>query len=327
MSGPLVTIVTPIHEGADHVAACVESVRAQDHRNWIHLLVDNHSRDGTGKLIRDLAATDPRIRPVVFEDQVGMLANWNRALSLVPADTTYVHQLNVDDRLVPRCLTTMVAAAERNPEVAIISSFFRSGRRRLPRVKHARETRINGREVVRELFLGRSDYLAQPSVLLLRRKSIRGWPEIYRTPGFPPASGDGPPLPQADKEGFLKTLLESDLLFVPEELAHLRHDRNSASGHSERVGAWHAGWMELLMRHGSDFLEPDEIARAMRRLTLKYIRSSSWRTLKGRGWIDAEFTDFRRASLAHLVPTLREHGFEREARMLARFARLVGVPT
>jgi teichuronic acid biosynthesis glycosyltransferase TuaG len=55
MPSPLVTIVTPIYQGAACVAACVESVRAQDYENWIHILVDNRSTDGTEELLRGLA--------------------------------------------------------------------------------------------------------------------------------------------------------------------------------------------------------------------------------------------------------------------------------
>jgi hypothetical protein len=325
MPKPLVTIVTPIYQGAAHVAACIESVRTQDYDNRVHLLVDNKSTDGTREIVRDLAAKDSRIRFVHYEEHVGMLANWNRALSLVPNESTYVRQLSVDDRLTPTCLSRTIDAAERNPDVAIISSFFLNGRHRLPRTKLSRETRIQGRDVVRGLFLDRADYLAQPSVLLLRRELIRGWPELYVTTGFPPGLAGEPPLSQADKEGLIDTLLDSDLLFVPEELVQLRVDTNSATGYAWRVGAWHAGWMELLMRHGAKFLEPEEIARAMRRLTFKHIRSSLWRSLKGRSLVDSEFSEFRQYSMAYLIPALRSRGFEREARTLAFFARMAGV--
>jgi glycosyltransferase involved in cell wall biosynthesis len=196
MSSPLVTIVTPIYQGAAHVAACVESVRAQDYENWIHILVDNRSTDETEELLRELAAKDPRVRCVFYEDHVGILANWNRALSLVPDESAYVRQLNVDDQLTSTCLSRSVNAAERNPDIAIVSSFFLNGKRRLPKTKLTQETRINGREVVRRLFLGGPGYLAEPSVLLRRPEIISGWPELYVAEGFPPGLTSEPPLSQ-----------------------------------------------------------------------------------------------------------------------------------
>jgi len=324
MSSPLVTIVTPIYQGAAHLAACVASVRAQDYQNWIHLLVDNGSTDGTREIARQLAEQDPRIRLVEFDEHLRMLSNWNRALAQVPDESTYVRQLNVDDRFVPTCLSRSVDAAERHPDVAIVSSFFMNGKRSLPRTRLGRETRIGGREVVKLLFLGGPDYLAQPSVLLLRRAAICGWPELYDATGFPPGLPSEPPLSQADKEGFLETLRDSDLLFVPERLVLLREDADSATGYSWRVGAWHAGWMELLMRHGEEFLDQKEISRSLRRLVFKYVRSAVWRSLKGKSLFDAEFTDFHHHSMTYLIPALRARGFAREAVALNLFSRIVG---
>ena len=325
MSSPLVAIVTPIFQGADHLGACVESVRAQSYEHWIHLLVDNRSTDGTRESARRLAGLDERVRLVAFDQHLGMLANWNRALACVPEEAALVRQLNVDDRMGTDCLASSVAAAEAHPDVAVVSSYFLNGRKRLPRVTHREITRIPGREVVRQLFLGGGDYLAQPSVLLMRKALIANWPSLYEAAGFPPGLDNGPPLCQADKEGFFASLLDSDLLFVPERLVSLREDADSATGYSWRVGAWHAGWMELLMRHGERFLTPREVKRAMRRITFKYVRSSTWRSLKGKPIWDREFSEFHRQSLRYLIPALRERGFSNEARVLGAVARMLGV--
>lgn len=324
MSCPLVAVVSPIYQGSSHVEACVESVRAQSYENWIHLLVDNKSSDGTQEVAARLESEDSRVRLIRCDEHVGMLANWNRALSLIPKEAVYVRQLNVDDRLEPSCLERSVAAAEAHPEAALVSSYFLSGKRRLPKVQHSSVTVLSGREVVRRLFQGEGDYLAQPSVLLLRLTAIKGWPCLYAPDGFPPGLPSNPPLCQADKEGFFETLAAADLVFVPEQLVSLREDADSATGYSWRVGAWHAGWMELLMRHGEDFLEPDEVSRAMRRFVFKYVRSSAWRSLKGKTLLDSEFAEFHRYSLRYLIPALRARGFLREAKVLGLFARLVG---
>jgi hypothetical protein len=111
---------------------------------------------------------------------------------------------------------------------------------------------------------------------------------------------------------------------VPEQLVNLRVDPDSATGYSWRVGSWRAGWMELLMRHGEKIFEPNEISRVMRRLTFKYVRSSVWRSLKGRGLVDGEFSDFRQHSIAYLIPALRSRSFVREAQALTLLARMVG---
>lgn len=324
MSSPLVAIVTPVYQGGAQLAECVESVRAQGYESWIHTLVDNQSTDETAEIGAALAASDPRIRFVRYEEHLGMLANWNRAFEHVPGAAVYLRQLSADDRLAPGCLERAVAAAEAHPDVAIISSYFLNGTQRRPAVLHSSELRIPGREVVRNLFLGGIDYLAQPSVLLLRRAALRGAPHLYDPRDFPPGLAGAPPFCQGDKEGFFATLRESDLLFVPETLVFLRKDQASATGDAWRIGAWHAGWLELLMRHGEEFLEPGEIARTMHRITFKYVRSIVWRNLKGRRRIDREFGEFHRHALGHLIPALRARGFDGHARVLASLAPLIG---
>jgi len=324
MPPPLVAVVTPIYNGVEQVRGCVESVLAQTHPEWVHVLVDNASTDGTSALLVELAALDRRVRVISSSDYLDMAANWNRSLAEAPPEARYVRQLNVDDRLRPTCLARMVEALERHPEAALASSYFSHGSLRLPRCEHAAEVVVEGRTVVRNLFLGGTDYLGLPSVLLLRRAAFPEWPKLYTTGGFPPAHASRPPLGQVDKEGFFRALSTEALVFVPEELTLLRRDVDSATGYSSRVGAWHAGWLELLLRHGAEFLEPGLFEAAVRRITLKYLRSSAWRSLKGEPFRDHEFRHYQRLALEALLPRLRERGYTFEARLLSMFGFLVG---
>jgi len=57
---PLVTVVTPAHNGADSLAACLESVGAQTYKNWVHLVVDNASTDATRQIAESCGAKDAR---------------------------------------------------------------------------------------------------------------------------------------------------------------------------------------------------------------------------------------------------------------------------
>ena len=42
---PLVSIVTPMHNEADHLVECIESVLAQTFDNWEYTIVDNQSTE------------------------------------------------------------------------------------------------------------------------------------------------------------------------------------------------------------------------------------------------------------------------------------------
>ena len=62
--GPLVSVVTPVYNGAAFVSECIESVLAQTYENWEYVIVDNCSTDGTAEIAAGYASSDPRIRLV-----------------------------------------------------------------------------------------------------------------------------------------------------------------------------------------------------------------------------------------------------------------------
>jgi len=61
---PLVSVVTPVYNGAEFLPQCIESVLAQTYRNWDFTIVNNCSTDDTLSVCLKYAAIDPRIRVV-----------------------------------------------------------------------------------------------------------------------------------------------------------------------------------------------------------------------------------------------------------------------
>ena len=57
---PLVSVVTPVHNGAPYIEECMTSVLRQTYANWSHAVVDNCSTDGTSELVAAFARTDSR---------------------------------------------------------------------------------------------------------------------------------------------------------------------------------------------------------------------------------------------------------------------------
>ena len=49
---PLVSIVTPVHNGKDFFAETIETVSAQSYKNWEWIIVDDKSDDGTPEMIK-----------------------------------------------------------------------------------------------------------------------------------------------------------------------------------------------------------------------------------------------------------------------------------
>src|SRR5690242_3214186 len=79
-SHPLVSIVTPVYNGARYLSECIETVLSQTYPHWEYIIVDNCSTDGSAEIARQYAAKYPRIR--VFENPqfLRALPNHNAAL-------------------------------------------------------------------------------------------------------------------------------------------------------------------------------------------------------------------------------------------------------
>ncbi len=306
MIEPLVVVVVPVFDGADLLAGCLESILAQTHRDLIVIVADNASTDGSVAIAEKFVARDRRVRLVRHEVHLPMLDHWNRAFSYAPEQASYVKQLNVDDRLRPDGLRRLVEVGEANPGVAVVSARFMFGRQCLPRLSHDAVTIVPGREAVREVLRGGPTHLGHPSALLLRCSAIRSWSRFYEAAPFPPGFWPPQPLPQADKEACFDLLERFDLAFVPEILADLRSDEGtSATGVSGRVGAWHVGRMETLLRHGQRFLSEEDRRRWIHRAARKYLRSLAWRTLSGAPLRVPEFLAYQRLALPHVLGQLR----------------------
>lgn len=311
--------MTPVYNGADYLAGCLESVRAQNYKNWIHFVADNASTDGSLRIAETFAARDPRVKVLSFRELLPMFENFNRALAAVPPSATYLKQLHADDTLHPTCLEKMVQAAESDSAVAVVVSRFFHGSKLTPRKAPAEPVRLSGRAVAKETLLGTWNVLGTPSVPLMRIDRLVGWPSLFRVDKFPPGHPLTPPHNQGDKESCLATLEREDVAFLPEPLVFLRDEGPSATNFTRRVGGWHASRIDLLLRLGSRFMDEKTLRKGIRRTAWKWTRAIAWRSLKKFGHIDPDFSLYQRLCLENLVPRLREAGYTSEARMLACF--------
>jgi dolichol-phosphate mannosyltransferase len=74
MKPPVFTIVAPIYDELENIAELYPRVRDVMDRtgeSWELILVDDGSTDGSTDIIRKLAESDPRVRPVIFARNFG----------------------------------------------------------------------------------------------------------------------------------------------------------------------------------------------------------------------------------------------------------------
>lgn len=99
----LVTISTPVYNGAQYIRRAIESVLDQRYQAWELIVVDDGSVDDTADIVKGYV--DPRIR-YVYQTNQGQSAAMNRGLDLARGE--YVTSLDADDWLAPDSLRCRV---------------------------------------------------------------------------------------------------------------------------------------------------------------------------------------------------------------------------
>lgn len=133
---PLVSIVTPVLNGARYLAELLESVRRQDHPRLEHVVVDGGSTDGTLDLLRDATG-------VVWSTgrDRGMYDAVGRGFDLARGEILAYQ--NADDRyVVPGAVSAAVRHLRAHPEADVVYGDFRfidAEGRAVPRPARGRE--------------------------------------------------------------------------------------------------------------------------------------------------------------------------------------------
>ena len=105
----LISVIIPVHNCADYLDECLESVCAQSWRNLEILLVDDGSDDGSGALCDAWSRRDARVR-VIHKENGG--ASSARNEGLIHAAGVYIGFVDSDDWLEPEMYERLAAAME-----------------------------------------------------------------------------------------------------------------------------------------------------------------------------------------------------------------------
>ena len=286
-AGPLVSVLTPVYNGAAYLRECIESVRAQTWPTWEYVIADNHSTDGTRELAESYAARDPRIRVVTGDVTVSAIANHNRAFALMSPAAAYAKVVHADDWLFPECLTRMVEVAEAHPSVGVVGAYRLAGARveleGLPRSS----TVVAGRDICRAGLLGGPYVFGSPTSVLFRAALLRGRDAVYDESTI-----------HADEVACYELLQRSDFGFVHQVLTYTRvHEASMTSSFARRMDSYHAGALLMLHRFGPPCLTPEEYAER-RRLRLRNYYRCLARAALGRR--DRAYWDYHRTLLARV---------------------------
>jgi len=169
---PLVSICIPTYNRVGMIGKAVESALSQTYRNIEVIVVDNASTDHTGDVLA--AFSDPRLRYVRNERNLGLFGNFNRCIEL--AKGKYLHILHSDDYIDPGFTEACISFFQKHPSVVMTSTnacVIRNGQKN-ECIHSTADFVYPSPEGFRRLLNERS-YINCPSVMVLR--------EVYRETG------------------------------------------------------------------------------------------------------------------------------------------------
>lgn len=115
--GPLITIGLPCYNSEKYLVQSIESLLNQTYGNFLLIISDNASTDGTAEICRRYAAADTRVRYVRNPVNIGMSGNFNSVFAL--ARTKYFKWATADDYWDRELLADALAVLEADAEVVL----------------------------------------------------------------------------------------------------------------------------------------------------------------------------------------------------------------
>lgn len=260
-SSPVI-VLTPVFNGEPFLQECIDSVLGQTHDNIQYFIIDNCSTDRSLEIAEAAAANDDRITVIKNTEHVGVIQNWNRALNILDKKSKYIKFVHADDWLYPNCIEEMVAVADANDRVALVSAYRLEENRvtldklpaDAPLIPCTYGFTMNGRSVARAILLERASVLGSPSSVLMRTNDLGDSSRFYDEDYL-----------HADKDAALSLLADHDFGFVRQVLVFTRRHNESVSSRVKVLDSRRQENLLLLKTHGPRLLTDEEYRAAWER--------------------------------------------------------------
>jgi glycosyltransferase involved in cell wall biosynthesis len=258
---PLVSIVTPVYNGAEYLSECIESILAQTYHNWDLTIVDNCSTDETPEIVRRYAAQDCRIRIHINRDFLPVMVNHNAAFRQISPASKYCKVVFADDWIFPECIERMVSTAEEFPSVGLVGAYVLQGADVICTGLPYKTRMVSGREICRRHLLDRLYVFGSANAVLYRTDLIKSRDPFYNEENI-----------HGDTEACFTLLKNSDFGFVHQVLTFTRVRPESLTTISHDFQTDRAGTLQVLLAHGPEYLTRDELDVLLRRHISDYYK-------------------------------------------------------
>lgn len=113
-----ITVGLPVYNGADYLAAALDSILAQSDADFEIVVSEGGSTDSTREILLSYAAKDARVRYMATPTKLTQVENCNRVLEI--AGTEWVQFMCHDDILLPGALRKISEVIQRSPDTVAL---------------------------------------------------------------------------------------------------------------------------------------------------------------------------------------------------------------
>ncbi len=174
----------PTYNYAGFLPDAIQSVLAQDFKDYELLIVDDHSSDNTSEVVNHYLVKDDRIRFEVNAVNLGMVENWNYCFRQARGE--YIKYIFGDDKLsTPGALKKMAAMLDSNSGAMLAVSARKVVDENSKWIDTwdniAKEGLHRGRSAIIRCLGRGQNLIGEPSAVLFRKaQAIRGFNSAYR---------------------------------------------------------------------------------------------------------------------------------------------------
>jgi glycosyltransferase involved in cell wall biosynthesis len=265
MMSPLVSIVTPVYNGAPYLRECINCVLAQTYEPWDYTIVNNCSTDDSLAIAEEYVNRDPRIRVINNSRHMPVVANHNIAIRAISPESKYCKVILADDWMFPNCLSSMVKLIEEHPTVGVVGAYGLCGTKVAWDGLPYPSTVVCGRSICRASLLGELSIFGSQTSTMFRSDLVRERDPFYNESNL-----------RADREACYETLKHSDFGFVHEVLTFTRVDNESLRTEARRLNIQEIGLIEDLIKFGYIYLTEFEYKQRLKHLWNEYYKFLAW---------------------------------------------------
>lgn len=258
-SKPLVSVVTPVHNGGTFLDECIQSILAQTYENFEYIIVNNCSTDDSLEIARGYAEKDPRIRVYDNKEFLTSLQNSNHSLRKMSPQSKYCKIVHADDWILPECIEKMARLVEDNPSVGIVGSYRLVNNKVESDGLPYQNTVFPGHEIARMNLTDGPYTFGTPSALLIRSDLVMARKEFYNE------AHTG-----ADTEVCLELLQECDFGFVHQVLSFYRIHEKAITGKNMIIRTSHPNFLFVYRKYGPIYLSGKEYETGVKKKIQAY---------------------------------------------------------